>query len=73
MEQILLAARISSVCDAFDAMTSQRPYRNAKSAEVALEELLRCSRHQFDAVVVEAFARELVPPRERGQRVTARR
>ena len=44
------------VCDAFHAMTSERPYRAAMTAAQAVEELRRCSGSQFDPVVVEAFA-----------------
>jgi diguanylate cyclase (GGDEF)-like protein len=57
-EQIPLAARIVLVCDAFEAMTAPRGYRKAMSAEVAIEELERCSGTQFDPRVVVAF-REL--------------
>jgi GAF domain-containing protein len=45
---IPLGARIVAVCDAFDAMTSDRPYRRALPIGVALEELLACSGTQFD-------------------------
>jgi len=53
---IPLGARIISVCDAFDAMTSNRPYAAALTRDDALRELFRCSGTQFDAEVVEAFA-----------------
>jgi two-component system cell cycle response regulator len=49
-------ARIIAVCDAFDAMTSHRPYAAALTPEDALRELFRCAGTQFDAEVVEAFA-----------------
>ena len=52
---IPLGARILAVADAFDAMTSERPYRHALGAEYALEEIERCSGSQFDPVVVRAF------------------
>jgi HD-GYP domain-containing protein (c-di-GMP phosphodiesterase class II) len=45
---IPVGARIVAVCDAFDAMTSDRPYRPAMSLEAACEELLRGSGRQFD-------------------------
>ena len=48
-------ARIFSVADTFDAMTSTRPYRQALSFEVARDEILRCKGTQFDPDVVEAF------------------
>jgi len=53
--QIPLGARIIAACDAFDAMTSTRPYRGATSVEVALEELRRCTGSQFDPDVVAAL------------------
>jgi len=48
-------ARILFVCDAFHAMTSDRPYRKAMPEEEALEELRRNSGAQFDPEVVETF------------------
>jgi two-component system, cell cycle response regulator len=53
--QIPLGARIIAVCDAFDAMTSQRPHAPARRTDDALRELLRCAGIQFDPEVVEAF------------------
>ena len=53
---IPLGARIIAVCDAYDAMVSDRPYRSRMSPEVALEELRRCAGSQFDPAVVNAFA-----------------
>lgn len=53
--EIPLAARIFSVADTFDAMTSTRPYRTALSMEVARQEILRCSGTQFDPEIVDAF------------------
>ena len=58
-EEIPLGARIVAVCDAFHAMTSDRPYRGAKAVEAALAELERCSGTQFDPDVVAAFGAEL--------------
>ena len=52
---IPLAARVVSVCDAFDAMISDRPYSAQRSAADALSELRRCADAQFDPAVVEAF------------------
>ena len=70
-DQIPLEARIIAVCDAYDAMTSPRPYRHAVSHAEALAELARCAGTQFDPAVVAAFARvfaEVAPP---GRRVPA--
>jgi two-component system cell cycle response regulator len=50
-----LAARIVFVCDAFDAMTSARPYAATLTADEALAELDRCAGTQFDPDVVAAF------------------
>ncbi len=52
---IPVVARIFSVADTFDAMTSSRPYRDALSPEIAREEIIRCSGTQFDPDVVKAF------------------
>jgi putative nucleotidyltransferase with HDIG domain len=57
---IPLTARILAVADAFDAMTSERPYRQAMSRGEALEELRRCIGTQFDPVVTTAFVKTLV-------------
>ena len=54
-EQIPLGARIIAVCDAFDAMTSDRPYRKRGSVEDAIAELRQHAGSQFDPTVVEAF------------------
>ncbi|MEW6046088.1 MAG: HD domain-containing phosphohydrolase [Bacillota bacterium] len=54
-EDIPLLARIIRVADAYDAMTSARPYRKARAAQWAREELRRCAGRQFDPCVVKAF------------------
>jgi two-component system, cell cycle response regulator len=54
-EEIPLGARIVAVCDAFDAMISQRPYAPAMTPEAALAELRRHAGTQFDPAVVAAF------------------
>jgi HD-GYP domain-containing protein (c-di-GMP phosphodiesterase class II) len=56
---IPLGARIVAVCDAYDAMTSDRAYRRAMSREAAVEELRRASGSQFDPDVVDAFIRAM--------------
>jgi HD-GYP domain-containing protein (c-di-GMP phosphodiesterase class II) len=55
--EISLAARIVSVADAYDVMTSTRSYRDAMSTVKARRELVRCSGTQFDPDVVRAFLR----------------
>jgi putative nucleotidyltransferase with HDIG domain len=54
-EEIPLMARILAVADAFDALTSDRPYRKMKSKEEAVEEIVKCSGTQFDPAVVAFF------------------
>ena len=61
-EEIDLNARIFAVADAFDAITSDRVYRNGNPYEVAAAELEKCAGCQFDPRVVEAFRR--VPAEE---------
>jgi diguanylate cyclase (GGDEF)-like protein len=56
-QAIPLGARIIAVCDAYDAMTTTRPYRTAMSEADAMAELRRCAGHQFDPSVVAAFER----------------
>ncbi|MEK6531690.1 MAG: HD domain-containing phosphohydrolase [Deltaproteobacteria bacterium] len=52
---IPLVARIFSVADTLDAMTSTRPYRSALSIDVTRAEILKCRGTQFDPSVVDAF------------------
>jgi response regulator RpfG family c-di-GMP phosphodiesterase len=54
-EEIPVGARIVTLADSFDAMTSDRPYRKRLSLEAALHEIKRCSGTQFDPVVVDVF------------------
>jgi HD-GYP domain-containing protein (c-di-GMP phosphodiesterase class II) len=56
-DEIPLLARIIAVADTFDAMTSDRPYRKALSAQAAFEEILRNRGTQFCEKVVDGFAR----------------
>jgi response regulator RpfG family c-di-GMP phosphodiesterase len=53
--EIPFVARIFSVADTFDAMTSSRPYRDALGVELARAEIMRCRGSQFDPDVVDAF------------------
>jgi putative nucleotidyltransferase with HDIG domain len=53
--EIPIGARIFAVADALDAITSERPYRKARSFEKARKEIQRCSGTQFDPAVVEVF------------------
>jgi putative nucleotidyltransferase with HDIG domain len=54
-QEIPLGARIFSVADAFDAMTTDRPYREGMAPDQAIEEIKIGSGSQFDPAVVEAF------------------
>jgi len=56
-EEIPLGARILAVADAFDAMTSSRPYRKTVSLSQALDELRRKAGKQFDPAVVDVISR----------------
>lgn len=54
-EQIPLGARIITVSDSYDSMTSERPYRKSLTQEEAKSELIRCSGKQFDPNLVKIF------------------
>lgn len=54
-EEIPLECRILAIADAYDAMTSDRPYRKAMPKEAAIEELIRFSGRQFVPELVEKF------------------
>jgi two-component system, cell cycle response regulator len=54
-EEIPLGSRVIHVCDAYEAMTSDRPYKRAMSVEAALSELRRCKYEQFDGAIVDVF------------------
>ena len=56
---IPFGARIMSISDCYDAMTSDRPYRKALTQSVAVKELLKHSGTQFDPVIVKAFIKVL--------------
>ena len=58
---IPLGARVIAVADAFDAMTSDRPYRAAMSVAEAVEEIKRSADTQFDPVIVAAFLKTVEP------------
>jgi HD-GYP domain-containing protein (c-di-GMP phosphodiesterase class II) len=79
-EEIPLGGRILAVADAFDAMTSDRPYHKGIKKEQAFTELIRCAGAQFDPIVVKAFLESQgvsVPPsyerRVRAQELMAHR
>lgn len=59
-EEIPLFSRIINVADAFEAMTSQRPYKKVISKDDAVKELIRCSGTQFDSKIVDIFVNEVL-------------
>lgn len=65
-EAIPLAARIVTIADAYDAMTSERPYRGPANHEYAISELRRCAGTQFDPELVELFIAALERERASG-------
>jgi putative nucleotidyltransferase with HDIG domain len=60
-EGIPLEARIIACCDSWNAMRTDRPYRQALSHQVALAELLANGGHQFDPTIIAAFTRIVEP------------
>jgi response regulator RpfG family c-di-GMP phosphodiesterase len=53
--EIPRGARIIAVCDTYDAMVTNRPYRNALGKEEAVNEIIRCEGSQFDPEIAECF------------------
>jgi diguanylate cyclase (GGDEF)-like protein/putative nucleotidyltransferase with HDIG domain len=53
--EIPLSARILTIVDCFDAMTTNRPYQKAKTIPHAIEEIIKCSGTQFDPALVKPF------------------
>ena len=60
--QIPLGAKIIAVGDSYDALTTNRPYRTARSQGEALEELVRCRGTQFEPEVLDAFVKWIQSP-----------
>jgi len=60
-EEISVEARIISIADAYDAMTSERSYRKPISKEATIEEIKRCSGSHFDPKLVEIFLKNVLP------------
>jgi putative nucleotidyltransferase with HDIG domain len=58
-DEIMTGARIISVADAYSTMTSKRPYREERSMDYAIKEMVKCSGQQFDPKVVNAFLKIL--------------
>jgi diguanylate cyclase (GGDEF)-like protein/PAS domain S-box-containing protein len=62
---IPLGSRIIAVCDAYDAMVSDRPYRGSLGSAQALAELRRCAGDQFDPEVVDVFSQVVLEAERR--------
>ncbi|MCP4365164.1 MAG: diguanylate cyclase [Planctomycetes bacterium] len=58
-EAIPLGSRILAICDAYESMTSERPYRKRISHKAAIEEIRKCSGTQFDPDLVQPFIRAM--------------
>jgi putative nucleotidyltransferase with HDIG domain len=58
-EEIPLEARVLSIADAYDAITSMRPYHNQLPPQEALEEMRRCAGTQFDPALVKVFCQTI--------------
>lgn len=61
-EEIPVEARVLAIADAFDAMTSDRPYRRALSRRAALAEVERCAGTQFDPAIARIFLELFAEP-----------
>jgi HD-GYP domain-containing protein (c-di-GMP phosphodiesterase class II) len=59
-EAIPLGSRIVAVADSYDALTTDRPYRTARSRQQAIDEMLSCVESQFDPRVLAAFLDSLI-------------
>lgn len=70
-DAIPLAARIISACDAYSAMTSERPYRPARTQEEAIRELRRCAGKQFDPQVVDLLCDALAAENQPAANIAA--
>jgi two-component system, cell cycle response regulator len=69
-EKIPFSARVIAICDAYEAMTANRPYTSALSPQEAVDELIRNAGTQFDPTLVELFVRHVIrgtPPVSRTQ------
>lgn len=60
-DKIPLLGRIIAICDVYDALTSDRPYRPAYPANVAIEYMLAMSINQLDAEIVKKFVKMIIP------------
>ena len=68
-DRIPLEARILAIADAYDAITSLRPYREQLSPQQAINELRRCAGTQFDSELVDTFCKMMEPILAKGLEV----
>ncbi len=68
-DDIPFGARLLAICDAYDAMISNRVYQKGMSQDEALAELRRCSDQQFDPYLVEHFVRIISSRKQGGTRL----
>lgn len=66
-EAIPFASRLLSIADSYDAITTNRPYRPARTAEEALQELAACTGSQFDPIYVPIFCDAIMENRKEKQ------
>lgn len=59
-QEIPLLSRIITIADSYDAMTSDRPYRNGLSVDKAIEEIIRCTGNQFDPELAQIFIHKVI-------------
>ncbi|KMT23187.1 HD-GYP domain-containing protein [Clostridium cylindrosporum] len=68
-EDIPFLARVLTIVDSFDAMTSDRPYNKSKTYEEAIKELIRCSGTQFDPDIVKVFIKVIKENKDNFHRI----
>jgi len=66
-QQIPLAARIVAICDVFDALTNQRPYRNRHTYNFAKSYMQKLKGKHFDPELVDLFFEKVIPFEEKGK------
>jgi putative nucleotidyltransferase with HDIG domain len=66
-QQIPLAARILSVCDVYDALTNQRPYRDRYTYNFAKTYIQELKSKDFDREIVDLFFEKVIPTEEEGE------
>jgi len=65
--EIPICSRIIAVCDTYDAMVSDRPYRKGASRDEIVKEIMRCKESQFDPAIAQSFADMIRDTNESGR------